>query len=83
MINRKSRDEIKRMKHAGYIVALVHQKMKEVVVPGISTKELDESARKIIKENRAMPTLLRLSGLYLYFNQRTSRTRYSIRKSYP
>ena len=31
MINRKSRDEIKRMRHAGHIVALVHKKMKEVV----------------------------------------------------
>ena len=29
MINRKSRDEIKRMKHAGHIVALVHKAMKE------------------------------------------------------
>ena len=62
MINRKSRDEIKRMKHAGYIVALVHQKIKEVVVPGISTKELDEIAMKIIKENRAIPTFLGYSG---------------------
>ncbi len=62
MINRKSRDEIKRMKHAGYIVALVHKKMKEVVVPGISTKELDEIAMKIIKENRAIPTFLGYSG---------------------
>lgn len=50
------------MKHAGYIVALVHQKMKEVVVPGISTKELNEIAMKIIKENRAIPTFLGYSG---------------------
>lgn len=50
------------MKHAGYIVALVHQKMKEVVVPGISTKELDEIAMKIIKENRAIPTFLGYCG---------------------
>lgn len=62
MINRKSRDEIKRMIHAGHIVALVHQKMKEVVEPGISTKELDNIAMKIIKENRAIPTFLGYSG---------------------
>lgn len=36
--------------------------MKEVVVPGISTKELDEIAMKIIKENRAIPTFLGYSG---------------------
>lgn len=62
MINRKSRDEIKRMRHAGHIVALVHQKMREVVEPGISTKELDNIAMKVIKENKAIPTFLGYSG---------------------
>lgn len=62
MINKKSRDEIKRMRHAGHIVALVHQKMKKVVEPGISTKELDNIAMKIIKENRAIPTFLGYAG---------------------
>ncbi|MBR1425766.1 type I methionyl aminopeptidase [bacterium] len=62
MINRKSRDEIKKMIHAGHIVALVHQKMKEVLEPGISTKELDNIAMQVIKENRAIPTFLGYSG---------------------
>ena len=62
MINRKSREEIKLMRHAGHIVALVHQKMKEVVEPGISTKELDSIAMKVIKENRAVPTFLGYNG---------------------
>lgn len=62
MINRKSREEIKLMRHAGHIVALVHQKMKEVIEPGISTKELDNIAHKIIKENRAIPTFLGYNG---------------------
>lgn len=62
MITKKSRDEIKRMRHAGHIVALVHQKMKEVVQPGISTKELDDIAMNIIKENRAIPTFLGYCG---------------------
>ena len=62
MITKKSRDEIKRMRHAGHIVALVHQKMKEVVQPGISTKELDDIAMHIIKENRASPTFLGYCG---------------------
>lgn len=51
MINRKSRDEIKRMRYAGHIVALVHQEMARVIEPGISTKELDDIAFKIIKKN--------------------------------
>ena len=62
MINRKSREEIKLMRHAGHIVALVHKKMKEVVEPGISTKELDDIAYHVIKENRAIPTFLGYSG---------------------
>lgn len=62
MINKKSRDEIKRMRHAGHIVALVHKKMKEVVEPGISTLELDNIAMKIIKENKAIPTFLGYHG---------------------
>jgi methionyl aminopeptidase len=62
MIHRKSRDEIKRMRHAGHIVALVHQKMKEVIEPGISTKELDSIAYSIIKKERAIPTFLGYHG---------------------
>ncbi len=62
MINRKSRDEIKRMRHAGHIVALVHQKMKQVIEPGISTKELDNIAMQVIKENKAIPTFLGYHG---------------------
>ena len=62
MINRKSRDEIKKMRHAGHIVALVHKKMREVVEPGISTKELDNIAMQVIKENKATPTFLGYNG---------------------
>jgi len=62
MINRKSRDEIKRMRHAGHIVALVHQEMKKVVEPGISTLELDAIATRIIRENKAIPTFLGYNG---------------------
>ncbi len=61
-INRKSRDEIKRQRYAGHIVALVHKKMKEVVEPGISTKELDNIAMKVIHENKAIPTFLGYNG---------------------
>ena len=62
MIKRKSRDEIKRMRHAGHIVALVHQKMREVIEPGISTKELDSIAHDIIRKERAVPTFLGYNG---------------------
>ena len=62
MIHKKSRDEIKRMRHAGHIVALVHKKMREVIEPGISTKELDDIAYHLIKTERAIPTFLGYHG---------------------
>jgi methionyl aminopeptidase len=62
MINKKSREEIKRMRHAGHIVALVHQEMARVIEPGISTKELDDIARNIIRQNKALPSFLGYNG---------------------
>ncbi len=62
MIHRKSKEEIKRIRHAGHIVALVHQEMKKIIEPGITTKYLDDVAFKIIKENKAVPTFLGYNG---------------------
>ena len=62
MIPRKSREEIKLMKFAGNVVALVHQEMAKAVAPGVSTFELDEIAHKIIKENRCIPSFLGYKG---------------------
>ncbi|MBR1617902.1 M24 family metallopeptidase, partial [bacterium] len=62
MMKSKSREEIKIMRHAGHIVALVHQEMKHVIEPGISTLELDKIAFDIIKSNKAIPTFLGYNG---------------------
>lgn len=62
MISRKSREEIKLMKMAGHIVALVHQEMKKQVREGISTFALDKIAREIIHDNQAIPTFLNYNG---------------------
>lgn len=61
-ITRKSRDEIKLMKQAGHVVALVHQEMKKIIKPGITTKYLDAIAYQIIKDNKCEPTFLGYSG---------------------
>lgn len=58
MIIKKSKEEIKRIMHAGHIVALVHQEMKKIIEPGITTKYLDDVALDIIKKNKAIPTFL-------------------------
>lgn len=62
MITRKSKDEIKKMRQAGHIVALVHQEMKQIIKPGVTTKYLDDVAMDIIKKNRAIPTFLGYQG---------------------
>lgn len=61
-IYRKSKFEINLMKQAGNIVALVHAAIKDAVKEGVTTKELDELAFKIIKENKADPTFLGYHG---------------------
>ena len=49
-IQRKSKFEVNLMKQAGNIVALVHCAMKDAVKEGVTTKELDDLAFKIIKK---------------------------------
>lgn len=61
-VHKKSREEIKLMKEAGNIVALVHQEMKRIIEPGLSTKDLDDAANRIIKEHKAIPTFLGYNG---------------------
>ncbi len=61
-IHRKSKFEVNLMKQAGNIVALVHCAMKDAVKEGVTTKELDELAYKIIKNNKADPTFLGYNG---------------------
>ncbi len=62
MITKKSKEEIKRIRQAGHIVALVHQEMKRIIEPGINTKYLDNIAFEIIKKNKAIPTFLGYHG---------------------
>ena len=62
MIVTKDRREIELMAEAGRIVALVHEKLKEVIVPGVTTKQIDEICEKVIRDNNATPSFLHLYG---------------------
>lgn len=62
MIVTKNKREIELMKEAGRIVALVHQKMAEVIKPGITTLELDAIAEKIIVDHGARPSFKNYGG---------------------
>ena len=58
MIILKSREELARMREAGRIVARVHQALKSLLAPGVTTLELDELAERIIRQHDAVPSFL-------------------------
>ena len=62
MIITKDAQEIVWMKEAGRVVALVHQKLAMVIVPGITTKQINEICEEVIYANGATPSFLNLYG---------------------
>lgn len=63
MISIKSEKEIEYMREAGRIVALAHNAVKEAIKPGITTKELDDIAAKVIADNGAIASFKGYPGL--------------------
>ncbi|MCI0502489.1 MAG: type I methionyl aminopeptidase [Fusobacteria bacterium] len=62
MITIKNEDSINKMKKAGYIVAKVLVSLKEMIEPGISLKELDSFAEKMIRQMGAVPSFKGYGG---------------------
>lgn len=62
MITDKSAHELEIMREAGRIVALVLSEMKNAVQPGITTKELDAIAEKLIRKAGATPSFKGYNG---------------------
>jgi methionyl aminopeptidase len=56
MIIRKSKTEIAKMRAAGLIVARVLKHLEEIVEPGMTTRDLDREAEKMIEGAGAYPT---------------------------
>lgn len=56
MVIRKSRSEIEKMRRAGQIVAETLRALREMVEPGVSTRELDAYAESKIRGAGAYPT---------------------------
>ncbi|MCS7221632.1 MAG: type I methionyl aminopeptidase [Anaerolineae bacterium] len=54
-LNLKTAEEIALMRKAGRIVAEVHELMRRMVRPGISTAELDAAAEELIRRRNALP----------------------------
>lgn len=64
MITIKSEKELDRMRRAGEVVMLVHERMKQLVAPGITTEELNRAAREVILGAGAIPSFLGVPCAY-------------------
>ncbi|MEJ5199374.1 MAG: M24 family metallopeptidase, partial [Anaerolineae bacterium] len=58
MIILKTRAEIALMREAGRIVARVHEALREMIRPGVTTAALNRRADEIIRAHGAIPTFL-------------------------
>lgn len=56
MITVKSQRELDLMRKAGHIVAMAHRRIKELIAPGITTKELDKAAEEVIVKLGGIPS---------------------------
>ena len=52
----KSQDEINRMRDAGKILAEVHEKLEEIIKPGITTLEIDRKGEEFIRNAGCIPS---------------------------
>ena len=56
MITIKSERELDLMRKAGHIVKLAHERIKELIAPGVTTEELNRAAEEVILRNGAIPS---------------------------
>ena len=47
--------DLDKLRECGRIVAMVHRELKKIVVPGITTLELDKIAEDIIRKEKGLP----------------------------
>ncbi|NBM15075.1 type I methionyl aminopeptidase [Streptomyces sp. GC420] len=62
MVEIKTPEQIAKMREAGLVVAAIHKATREAAVPGASTKDLDDVARKVIAEHGAKSNFLGYGG---------------------
>ncbi len=62
MVQIKNPEQIAKMREAGLVVAAIHAATREAAVPGATTKDLDQVARKVLAEHGAKPNFLGYGG---------------------
>lgn len=62
MIILKTKREIEIMREAGRLVAASHEKVRQYIKPGVTTKELDQIVEDFLRSQNAIPTFKGYSG---------------------
>jgi methionyl aminopeptidase len=62
MIYAKSQKDLEKMRAVGELIAEVRESLREMVRPGISTRELNDAADKMIRDAGAIPTFIGYHG---------------------
>ncbi len=62
MIVLKSARELERMRKAGWIVREAHREVQKAIRPGVTTKELDRIADRVIRKHGAVPSFKGYNG---------------------
>ena len=62
LITLKSKNEIEKMRKAGILLATIHQELKELIKPGITTLEIDAWVEKYMADHGATPEQKGFSG---------------------
>ena len=62
MVEIKTAEQIAKMREAGLVVAAIHEATRTAAVPGASTKDLDDVARKVIADHGAKSNFLGYGG---------------------
>ena len=62
MVNIKTKEEIELMKHYGHINYLCHKLLEKNLRPGITTKELEDIAKKFMEENDCTSSTIGYEG---------------------
>lgn len=62
MVTIKTAEEIERMREAGKRLARVHEKLKDSIRPGVSTKEIDRVCEELIRSCGCTPNFLHYQG---------------------
>ena len=65
MVTLKSAREIEQMKESGAILAGIHKQLRTFIVPGITTKEIDQFVQAKMLEQLQLKLVLKVMSLRL------------------